>query len=82
MNNNYQILRDAFKNSTLREEMTDRQYEICKMYFIDQQTMPDIARSLKLNKSTVSRAVKSGSKYLDPEIRNTRNIRHAFRCDL
>jgi len=44
----------------LREEVTDRQWQLMQMYYVDQKGMPEIADELEVNISTVSRTLKRG----------------------
>jgi len=44
----------------MREELSDRQYELVRLYYIDRLTMPEIAERLDINVSTVSRTIKRG----------------------
>ena len=72
----YQSLRSLLKASeregmtaqmlslALREELTPRQTQIVRMYYIEQHTMRDIAAMLGVNPSTVSRTLKSAREKL------------------
>ncbi len=51
-------LSDDLKKAILTD-LTDRQAELVQMYYFDNLTIPEIARRLNLNKSTVSRGLKS-----------------------
>ena len=46
-------------SSALREELTARQAQMVKLYYVEQHTMRDIAATLGVNPSTVSRTLKS-----------------------
>ncbi|MCC8090549.1 MAG: sigma-70 family RNA polymerase sigma factor [Oscillospiraceae bacterium] len=43
----------------LQEELTERQAQMVRMYYIEQHTMQDIAQTLGVNCSTVSRTLKT-----------------------
>ncbi len=43
--------------TALREELTARQAQMVRMYYLEQRTMRDIARALGVNPSTVSRTL-------------------------
>jgi RNA polymerase sigma-70 factor (ECF subfamily) len=47
-------LKDAIKN-----DLTPRQMELVNLYYFQHMTMPEIAKMLCINKSTVSRILKS-----------------------
>lgn len=67
----YQSLRGLLRSSqkegmtarllaaALREELTPRQAQMVRMYYVEQHTMRDIAAILGVNPSTVSRTLKS-----------------------
>ena len=44
----------------INEELTDRQSELINLYYIEQMSMTEIAKSLDLSPSTVSRTLKRG----------------------
>ncbi len=46
------------------KELTGRQLEIMKLYYVDRMRMPHIARELGINKSTVSRTLSRGKSRL------------------
>ena len=48
----------------IKHELTDRQRECLTMYYLDGMKMKDIARSLGLSNSTVSRHISSASRKL------------------
>lgn len=50
--------------SALEEELTPRQRQMVHMYYIDQMLMRDIADTLGVNVSTVSRTIARGRKRL------------------
>ena len=58
-------------SSALREELTPRQAQMVRMYYIEQHTMRDIAAILELNPSTVSRTLKSAREKLKRCLRYT-----------
>ena len=72
----YQSLRSLMKSSergdatarllsaALREELTARQAQMVKLYYVEQHTMRDIAAMLGVNPSTVSRTLKSAREKL------------------
>ena len=72
----YQSLRSLMKSSergdatarllsaALREELTARQTQMVKLYYVEQHTMRDIAAMLGVNPSTVSRTLKSAREKL------------------
>ena len=51
-------------NVALREELTERQAQMVRMYYIEQHTMRDIAGMLGVNISTVSRTLAAARKRL------------------
>ena len=55
----YQRVRKAMLAQPLfaKAILTERQYEIGTMYFVEQMWMNDIAETLGINKSTVSRSI-------------------------
>lgn len=44
----------------MNEELTDRQRELINLYYIEQMSMTEIAKTLDLSPSTVSRTLKRG----------------------
>ncbi|MEG0777260.1 MAG: sigma-70 family RNA polymerase sigma factor [Oscillospiraceae bacterium] len=44
----------------IREELTERQEELVRLYYIEQMSMTEIAQLLELSPSTVSRTLKRG----------------------
>lgn len=57
-NPQYQAIRQYLKTDmNIWTEITPRQTEIARLYFIDQRTMNDIAAMLGINQGTVSRSV-------------------------
>lgn len=44
----------------IASELTQRQRELCKMYYFDKMSMPQIANQLGISKSTVSRTIARG----------------------
>lgn len=50
--------------SALEEELTPRQRQMVHMYYVDQMLMRDIADTLGVNVSTVSRTIARGRKRL------------------
>ena len=48
----------------IRYELTDRQRECLTLYYLDNLRMTEIARSLDLSKSTVSRHISAATKKL------------------
>lgn len=46
------------------EELTARQRQMVRMYYLEQKTMPDIARELGVGVSTVSRTIARGRRRL------------------
>lgn len=44
----------------LHEELTEKQWRVIKMYYVDEIKMTDIAKELNLNVSTVSRTIARG----------------------
>jgi RNA polymerase sigma factor (sigma-70 family) len=79
----YQSLRGLMKASeqpgatarllaaALREELTARQAQMVRLYYIEQHTMRDIAASLGVNQSTVSRTLKAARERLRRCLRYT-----------
>lgn len=51
-------LSDDLKKAII-SDLTDRQAELVQMYYFDNLSIPEIAKRLNLNKSTVSRGLKS-----------------------
>ena len=51
-------------SAALREELTARQTQMVKLYYVEQHTMRDIAAMLGVNPSTVSRTLKSAREKL------------------
>lgn len=47
-------------NTVIRQELTPRQRQLVRMYYIDQLPMQDIADALGLRISSVSRTIKRG----------------------
>lgn len=45
-------------NSALEEELTERQEQMVRLYFLEQHSMTEIAEMLGVNVSTVSRTLK------------------------
>ena len=61
--------------AALREDLTARQAQMVRMYYIEQHTMRDIAARLGVNPSTVSRTLKAARgklkrclKYISPAL--------------
>ena len=52
-----------------REELTPRQWQMVKLYYVDQLKMPDIARLLGVTPSTVSRNIQRGRRRLQKCLR-------------
>ena len=50
--------------TALREELTERQEQMVRMYYIEQHTMHEIAAMLEINVSTVSRTLTAARKKL------------------
>ena len=50
--------------TALREELTERQEQMVRMYYIEQHTMREIAAMLGVNVSTVSRTLAAARKKL------------------
>ena len=50
--------------TALREELTERQEQMVRMYYIEQRTMREIAAMLEVNVSTVSRTLAAARKKL------------------
>ena len=50
--------------TALQEELTERQEQMVRMYYIEQHTMREIAAELELNVSTVSRTLTAARKKL------------------
>ena len=50
--------------TALREELTERQEQMVRMYYIEQHTMRQIAAALEVNVSTVSRTLAAARKKL------------------
>ena len=48
----------------VREDITERQWQLIQMYYVEQMTMPDIAEELGIGVSTVSRTIKRGRERL------------------
>lgn len=46
--------------AAMNEELTDRQRELINLYYIEQMSMTEIAQTLDLSPSTVSRTLKRG----------------------
>ena len=79
----YQSLRSLMKSSergdgtarllsaALREELTARQAQMVKLYYVEQHTMRDIAAMLGVNPSTVSRTLKAAREKLRRCLRYT-----------
>ena len=79
----YQSLRSLLRSSeregmtaqmlalALKQELTPRQMQLVRMYYIEQRTMRDIAAILKINPSTVSRTLKSSREKLKRCLRYT-----------
>jgi len=57
--------------AALREELTGRQAQMVRMYYIEQHTIRDIAAILGVNPSTVSRTLKSARERLKRCLRYT-----------
>ncbi|MBR3779426.1 MAG: sigma-70 family RNA polymerase sigma factor, partial [Clostridia bacterium] len=53
------------------EDLTERQKEMVRMHFFDEKTVSDIARELKVNRSTVSRCLSRAEKRLRRTLRFT-----------
>ena len=53
----------------LREELTERQYQIARLYFVEQHSMREIAQELHVNPSTVSRSLRSSRERLRRALR-------------
>ena len=49
----------------IQEELTPKQWNAIKLYYIDQITMTDIAKQQGVNVSTVSRTIHRGTKKLN-----------------
>ena len=82
----YQSLRTLMKASqregmtaqmlaaALQEELTERQMQLVRMYYIEQHPMRDIAAMLGVNPSTVSRSLKSAREKLKRCLRYTNRV--------
>ena len=82
----YQSLRSLLRSSeregmtaqmlalALKQELTPRQMQLVRMYYIEQRTMRDIAAILKINPSTVSRTLKSSREKLKRCLRYTNRV--------
>ncbi|WP_099204699.1 RNA polymerase sigma factor [Scatolibacter rhodanostii] len=46
----------------IKNELTDRQKTCISLYFFEQKSIPQIAKALSLNKSTISRHLTKGKK--------------------
>ena len=83
----YQMLRNLMRcagqergiaklfRTALQEELTERQEQMVRMYYIEQHTMREIAALLEVNVSTVSRTLSAARrklrrvlKYTDPAL--------------
>ncbi len=51
-------------NRVIREELTEHQRQVLLAYYIQEQTIPQIARERGVNKSTVSRTLHRAEKKL------------------
>lgn len=51
-------------NRVIREELTEHQRQVLLAYYIQEQTIPQIARERGVNKSTVSRTLRRAEKKL------------------
>lgn len=58
--------------TALREDLTPRQSQMVRLYYIEQSTMPDIARRLGVNVSTVSRTLAAARVKLKRSLRYAR----------
>jgi RNA polymerase sigma factor (sigma-70 family) len=56
-------------NAALAADLTPRQMQLVRMYYIDQMLMSDIAATLGLDLSTVSRTIKRGRERLRRSMR-------------
>lgn len=46
--------------AAIRDDLTPRQRQMMEMYYFQKTSVPDIARELGINRSTVSRTLKRG----------------------
>ncbi|MEF9970991.1 MAG: sigma-70 family RNA polymerase sigma factor [Oscillospiraceae bacterium] len=51
-------------HGVIREELTERQEELIRLYYFEQMSMTEIAQRLGLSPSTVSRTIKRGRERL------------------
>ncbi|MBR1659595.1 MAG: sigma-70 family RNA polymerase sigma factor [Oscillospiraceae bacterium] len=58
-------------SAAIREELTERQRQMVGMYYLEQHTMRDIALTLGLNQSTVSRTLAAARRRLRRCLRYT-----------
>ena len=56
-------------NAAIASDLTPRQMQLVRMYYVDQMLMSDIARTLGLDISTVSRTIKRGRERLRRSMR-------------
>lgn len=53
----------------IAEQLTERQRELCTLYFYEEMDMPTIAELLSINKSTVSRTIGRALKNINDKVR-------------
>lgn len=56
----------------MRQALTLRQEEMVRMYYYQQKKIPQIARELGVNKSTVSRTIKRGIQNIRTQMKHCR----------
>ncbi len=63
-NDEKRIRMKRFVDLAIKLALTDRQKQIIEMYYIENKKMPEIARSLGINKSTVLRTLRTAEEKL------------------
>lgn len=56
-------------NKATQNELTPRQQQMVQMHFFEGRSMADVARTLGVNKSTVSRVIKAAQRRIAPCVR-------------